>query len=256
MKNCPGKTIFLHLMVLLTSLANPGGVSAEETVHFDSGARRVTVIELYTSQGCSSCPPAEQWIGKFKDDSRLWQSVIPVAFHVDYWDYLGWHDTLADPAYSQRQRRYHREGNLRTVYTPAFVVNGKEWRSWFGLRQLPGSTAMPGRLVVTIERQLLQASFTPTSGNTLLQLNVAILGVDMTKTILAGENKGRILTQDFSVLTLHQQESDTGNWKLPLTMPPRHGSGRFALAVWVCHPDEQGPLQATGGWLPTPLPEN
>ncbi len=81
------------------------------------------VVELYTSQGCSSCPPADRVLEQLinKDD------VIALALHVDYWDYLGWRDEFADPAYSARQRRYARVWNERSVYTPQIVVQGTEY---------------------------------------------------------------------------------------------------------------------------------
>src|SRR5205809_201633 len=59
---------------------------------FESGPARVHVIELFTSQGCSSCPPAEAWLSKLKNEPRLWKDFMPIAFHVDYWDRLGWRD--------------------------------------------------------------------------------------------------------------------------------------------------------------------
>src|SRR5210317_1284191 len=101
---------------------------AESSLNFSSGDRRVTLLELYTSQGCSSCPPAESWLNRFTDDDRLWKQVVPVAFHVDYWDYLGWRDPYALPQYSDRQRRYRSKGKVSAVYTPGFVVNGGEWK--------------------------------------------------------------------------------------------------------------------------------
>ncbi|MEP4194182.1 MAG: DUF1223 domain-containing protein [Aliishimia sp.] len=78
------------------------------------------VIELYTSQGCSSCPPADALLHKLaqRDD------VIPLALHVDYWDYIGWKDIFADPEHAQRQRRYARVAGRRSVYTPQMIVNG------------------------------------------------------------------------------------------------------------------------------------
>ncbi len=84
------------------------------------GSGRVVVVELYTSQGCSSCPPADKLLGKLaeRDD------VIPLALHVDYWDYIGWKDEFADPAHTQRQRGYARAWNQRTIYTPQMVVGG------------------------------------------------------------------------------------------------------------------------------------
>lgn len=80
-----------------------------------------TVVELFTSQGCSSCPPADAILGKLKHR----EDVIALTFPVDYWDYLGWKDTLADPAYSKRQRDYARARGDRQVYTPQMVINGR-----------------------------------------------------------------------------------------------------------------------------------
>ena len=80
------------------------------------------VVELFTSQGCSSCPPADAYLGQLaaRDD------VIALALHVDYWDYLGWKDAFADPAYTRRQRLYARAANSRTVYTPQMIIEGQD----------------------------------------------------------------------------------------------------------------------------------
>ncbi|NRA99107.1 MAG: DUF1223 domain-containing protein [Rhodobacteraceae bacterium] len=81
------------------------------------------VVELYTSQGCSSCPPADALMHglSMRDD------VIGLALHVDYWDYIGWKDEFADPAYTNRQRLYARARGTRTVYTPQMVVHGNDF---------------------------------------------------------------------------------------------------------------------------------
>src|SRR5215813_13223948 len=78
------------------------------------------VIELFTSQGCSSCPPADQLLGELADDPSL----ISVSVPIDYWDYLGWKDTLADPRNAARQKAYAKVRADREVYTPQAVVNG------------------------------------------------------------------------------------------------------------------------------------
>ena len=92
------------------------------------------MIELYTSEGCSSCPPAEAWLSTWKSSPDLWKSVFPVAFHITYWDDLGWTDSFAQPAFTQRQRDYAARLGQDSVYTPEFVVNGREWRGWFSRR--------------------------------------------------------------------------------------------------------------------------
>jgi hypothetical protein len=85
-----------------------------------AGAEPRAVIELFTSQGCSSCPPADKLLSQFTADPSL----IPLSLPIDYWDYLGWKDTLADPRNSARQRAYSRVRGDREVYTPQVVVNG------------------------------------------------------------------------------------------------------------------------------------
>ncbi len=81
------------------------------------------VVELYTSQGCSSCPPADAY---FHKQLAGREDVIALAFHVDYWDYIGWKDIHADPAYTQRQHTYAHAAGHRSVYTPQMIVNGKD----------------------------------------------------------------------------------------------------------------------------------
>ena len=83
---------------------------------FSSGSHQVTLLELFTSQGCSSCPPAERWLNEYVKDEDLWSRIVPLAFHVDYWDYLGWKDKYADPENGERQRDYARMEKARSVY--------------------------------------------------------------------------------------------------------------------------------------------
>src|ERR1043166_1377606 len=73
---------------------------------FQSSEQRTPLIELYTSEGCSSCPPAEAWLSKLKTEAGLWKDFVPVAFHVDYWDHLGWRDRFASAVFTERQRAY------------------------------------------------------------------------------------------------------------------------------------------------------
>ncbi len=87
-----------------------------------SGNGNPVVVELYTSQGCSSCPPAD----KILTGLATREDVIALALHVDYWDYIGWKDSFADPAYSKRQRAYARHAGARTVYTPQMIVGGMD----------------------------------------------------------------------------------------------------------------------------------
>ncbi|SIO28635.1 hypothetical protein SAMN05444722_1219 [Rhodovulum sp. ES.010] len=80
------------------------------------------VVELFTSQGCSSCPPADALIAELSKR----EDVIPLALHVDYWDYIGWKDIFADPAHTRRQKAYARAAGSRSIYTPQMVVGGQD----------------------------------------------------------------------------------------------------------------------------------
>ena len=181
-----------------------------EALVLDSGTRQVSLLELYTSQGCSSCPPAERWLNDWVDDARLWNEVVPVALHVDYWDYLGWQDPFASSASGERQRGHVRAGRARTVYTPGFFLNGQEWRGWT-LRLSPrASDRESGRLGVTIDGNTVSATFPPDGRN--LQLHVALLGFGIDTRVARGENRNRTLRQEFVALTHDVHASRDGRW--------------------------------------------
>ena len=92
-----------HVLILLSSLFFSSYAVAAGTLSAKSPAEQVGLLELYTSEGCSSCPPADRWLSKLKGEPKLWRNIIPLAFHVDYWDYIGWEDRFASPAYTARQ---------------------------------------------------------------------------------------------------------------------------------------------------------
>ncbi|MEJ2591778.1 MAG: DUF1223 domain-containing protein [Candidatus Thiodiazotropha sp.] len=229
---------------------------AAEALRFESPAQRVTVVELFTSHGCNSCPPADAWLRRFTEDPALWQRVIPLAFHVDYWDYLGWQDRFAAPAYSQRQRDYRHSGGLGSVYTPGVLVNGKEWRGWYHGDDLPAADAKPvGRLTLEVEPErsaVLELSPDAGLAGEGLQANLAILGIGMTSRIGGGENSGRSLGEDFVVLgestASHPDRPNT--WHLEWPHLRQHDGARYAVVAWLSRGGDPTPLQATGGWLP------
>jgi hypothetical protein len=214
---------------------------------FNSGEAQVTLLELYTSQGCSSCPPAERWLNAYVDSDALWDKVVPVVFHVDYWDYLGWKDTLADSAHAERQRDHARQGRTRTVYTPGVFVNGREWRGWTFRLPPRASDRRPGNLAVTITDGQLAAVFGYSTDP--LELHVALLGFGIDTHIERGENRNRILRQEFVVLAHEVHGAPGGRWRVPLPEVDDRLTERRALAVWVSETGDPAPLQATGGWL-------
>ncbi|MGH1371997.1 MAG: DUF1223 domain-containing protein [Cellvibrionaceae bacterium] len=225
-----------------------------DALEFDSGETQVSLVEMFSSQGCSSCPAAERWMSTLKAHDDLWTRFVPVAFHVDYWDYLGWNDPYASIKHSQRQRRYQLHGRCKAVYTPGFMVAGSEWTGWFSNPRLPVmSDEVVGRLKVDIDAEGAHVRFLRSADNRGLLLNVALLGFDIVTDIKAGENQGKQLPQDFVVLSLETYRSDDGMWnaKLPRSLAEIGVTNtRRAVAFWVSHGSDPSPIQATGGWLP------
>jgi peptide-methionine (R)-S-oxide reductase len=226
----------------------------------------VGLLELYTSEGCSSCPPAETWFSQLSGNDALWKDVVPVAFHVDYWDYLGWRDALARPAFSERQRDYAERWNADQIYTPGFVLNGAEWRGWRDHASLPAATGNAGMLVLELAKTTGTVRFAPASLFTGGIAHVVLLGSGLTQKVTAGENKGRTLTHDFVVLDYQRanlapksgQSVGNGldvphasNWVgngVQLHRPNGIKPARYAVAVWITD-ETNTPLQAAGGWL-------
>ena len=177
-----------------------------------------------------------------------------MAFHVDYWDRLGWRDRFAKPAFTARQQRYAAAWGGDSVYTPGFVVNGKEWRIWFVDNVPPASSTKVGVFRVSLggDRKI-NATFTPaTTHSGPLALNVALLGNDLESDVKHGENSGRKLRHDFVVLQLAQSEmTNQGNlWTGTVLLSTNAGTDKpTALAAWVKPAETAPPIQATGGWL-------
>lgn len=159
---------------------------------------RLAVVELFTSQGCSSCPPADSFLGELSKRS----DVLALAYHVDYWDYIGWDDVHAKAAYSDRQRLYANTFNLRYVYTPQMIVNGN----------YETSGNQKGRILKAVQEELARNSEVSiiqkghqVEIDGLKQLSpVDVVQVSFHKEVSTkvkrGENRGRTLT-DYHIVT-------------------------------------------------------
>ena len=230
-------------------------VYATEELVFKSGEKQNTLVELYTSEGCSSCPPAEKYLNNLVNDSELWKSRFPVAFHVNYWDYIGWKDPYARAEFGQRQSRYANLQKVSTVYTPAFMVNGKSWRPGIFSAALPNSQSRVGELVANIKNDIIKANFTSTSNDTdSVKLNVAIIAMDLVSHIERGENEGRTAEHEFVVIgysssSLAEKKNSSFNWKMQL--PKKHflKANKHGVVVWVSKQNDPTPIQVVGGLL-------
>ena len=205
------------------------------------------LIELYTSEGCSSCPPADQRLSTLLDHSQLWQRFVPLAFHVDYWDYLGWDDPYAQNQFSQRQRAMKHSGQLRSVYTPGWLVDGQEWRGFFQRRDWPEQSPRDGKLLsAELKCRQLRVTYPSGNGGPRLQASVAVLAFDQSSQIKAGENRGMQLEHQFVVAQL-QQQMGNGEWLFEL--PSIDPAQKQALAVWLTKGNVGQPVQVVAGWI-------
>jgi hypothetical protein len=217
---------------------------------FVSNENAVPLLELFTSEGCSSCPPAEEWFSQLRQNPSLWRDIVPVAFHVDYWNSLGWTDPYSSPEWSSRQREYSQVWKARSVYTPGFVLNGHEWRVG---EAIPKGTKT-GILKIRVGRDgSTDATYTPSNkSKDHYFLNVAPLVCGVSQLVPRGENTGRTLRHDFVALTLLRgtlEEDSNGSLAAHLKIPPEIAIRMNAVAAWVTSGESQMPIQSVGGWV-------
>jgi len=173
-----------------------------------SGPNTAALVELYTSEGCSSCPPADRQLSQLAKSLDASAEVVPLALHVGYWDRLGWTDRFAQDRFAQRQDWLVQANHQRTVYTPQFFVAGSEIRSWQGalrdrVRDViarPSSAAIRLQAAVSADKLLmLDAVATAPAGNDSTVLYLAVAENGLVTKVMAGENRDATLTHDHVV---------------------------------------------------------
>ena len=246
-------------MLLVGSAGAAAAMGAEQ--RFASGPARVALVELYTSEGCSSCPPAERWLGELRSAPGLWRDFVPVAWHVDYWNRLGWPDRFSTKDYTARQYAMAAAWGSGSVYTPCFVRDGEEWRARGAVPEKSDNPKLAGELVVTLLADGRgRANYTAAdTGRGDLTVHVAVLGGGFASKVTAGENRGETLRQEFVALAVggyplvpapaRATEGAVREAEFALPKPKITDGERRAVAVWVTRRGELTPLQATGGWL-------
>ena len=203
------------------------GVNAatcDQRIHADSGVKTVSIAELYTSEGCDSCPPADKWFSTLSFEKN---GVVPLAFHVDYWDYIGWKDRFGKPGFAERQRKVVGLQGSRTVYTPQVMLDGKNVRNAVDyyvsnlgssdaqldssirdlaakpaqvslkLRAQPALNAIDVAVAVGLSDGLLRKA-----GASSLSLYIVLTENNLVSRVTAGENKGALLKHNHVVREL------------------------------------------------------
>lgn len=239
----------------LGTSAAPALRAADAALHFQSGPRQVALVELYTSEGCSSCPPAEAWLNRLGSRPGLWTEFVPVALHVNYWDHLGWRDPWAAREFTERQRAHAHAWRSDIVYTPGMVLNGREWQTWSRETGVPPGAGEAGLLTAhSADGTRWRIEFAPAAPRERVDVHVALLARGLVSDVRAGENRRRRLEHDFVALGLVTTAMQPGGARfhadVPLPAARINPAGGRAIAVWVTSAGGLVPLQALGGELP------
>jgi hypothetical protein len=250
------KSLFLTAAMCVLPLS----AATAQTCSKQSPAHTVALLELYTSEGCSSCPPADKFVGGVHRALSIDQ-VVPLALHVDYWDYIGWKDGFAKREFTERQRWLSNAGGSHTVYTPEMFVAGQELRNWSGglpatvkrinerpaqadigiaLGKLAGNSLAVEVSATMIKNALHnaaqndgQSQSAPPRG----KLFVALYENGLTSAVKAGENGGATLKHDYVVREWIGPVALGGNGKAQLsrtlTVPPGAVGGNLGVAAFI-----------------------
>lgn len=205
------------------------------------------VVELFTSQGCSSCPPADEVFHQLAKQSKENNSrAYFLGFHVDYWDYLGWKDPFSNPEFTQRQYKYSKALASASTYTPQMIINGRQAfigsergraRRFIKIYQEVPATNSLMLNVAKRDHKQVEVSYECDRLETGAVIHFALTESGFETRVNAGENKGRVLKNDhvvreFKTVPLQRQGTVT------LNFPIAELQGRFEVIVYVQNPND------------------
>ena len=211
------------------------------------------IMELFTSQGCSSCPPADEILGRYALKNN--EHIFPLAFHVDYWNRLGWVDSLSKNIYSQRQRDYAEKLNLESVYTPQIIINGQKQMVGSEEKEIASTTnkylneKAPIQISITgisLIKNKVSVNYQLSDLPLNMHINAALVQKKVVTQIKAGENRGVKLdnynvVRDFKTTELLNV---TGNFVLDL--PYGNYANNYKVILFV-QDKKTGSIQAAAG---------
>lgn len=230
------------LAVVLAGILSSGfghGVAA-------AGSQRIALLELFTSEGCNSCPPVDRWVRNLPRPELVPQRLVVLAFHVDYWNDLGWTDRFSQRRFTERQQALVRANGLHTAYTPQLVLNGRDFRDFAGLAsQVEQVNTQAPRINLALnasrEKSELKinvlASPTMPSADGPMELYLALYENNLETQVMAGENRGRLLRHDYVVRRLIGPEPLAPNkatrWEGRLALAADWKIANMGLAAFV-----------------------
>lgn len=198
--------LLISLLFISTTVAAEGN-----TLTAKSPEHRVSLLELYTSEGCSSCPPADKFLSGLHSAGVKNNQLIPLEFHVTYWDYIGWIDPYATVEHDGRQRSIAKLDRNKSVYTPQFVLNGSDYRDYGSFSENVRKVIMQLSkvdIVINAERtdQMMSVSMNTDSSKTDIDgvaYYLVIYENNLVSDVEDGENKGETLYHNYVVRKVH-----------------------------------------------------
>ncbi len=232
-------------VVALCTIAAVVPAAAYAACDARSGPKTAALVELYTSEGCSSCPPADKQLSRLRQVLDPAAEVVPLALHVGYWDYIGWKDPYAQSAFGERQTWLVRANQRKTVYTPQFFVSGAEFRTWQGslrdkVRQLNAQPAVADihvRAGLAVNGALaLNAKATTRAGAGPSVLYLALAESGLVSKVTRGENSGVTLAHDHVVrewIGPVRLSGGTAQVQRDIALPAAWNRARLEVAAFV-----------------------
>ena len=249
------------LIILSCLLALPAFAAEKLTVV--SSQQQTAVVELYTSEGCSSCPPADQWLGALIEVPRDELDALVLAFHVDYWDYLGWKDRFGSPRHTSRQRQLGANNNQRSIYTPEFFVDGAEVRGTTKviekIRNSNSTTALIQlKLTVSKTDDTLQLELQTTNPEALssdLHSRFIVYESELATDVKRGENSGELLRHQQVVRHMSSARQLEDRSLYSINIDPEWRLENIGVAALVTTAGNKTYLQAIQTPITTLLPQ-
>lgn len=219
---------FMRRLLLPTLLSLAAVPAADAACIASAQQERPHLIELYTSEGCSSCPPAERWLSTLRGNPGY----APLEFHVDYWDTRDWHDPYAEARHAARQREAARRSGRGIVYTPQVFVDGRLWKDWPKAPppEPPQHVAPPLSFAVTREEGLRVA--VQTAANEDHVVAVALTEDGLANAVEGGENRGSRLQHDH-VVRAFASPRQAGPFEVKLDVPRDVDLGHTSVVAFV-----------------------
>jgi hypothetical protein len=222
--------LFLLLPVFIAPAAAAPSCSKLSPPH------TVALLELYTSEGCDSCPPADRFVSGLRNAGLDSEQVVPLSLHVDYWDYIGWKDAYARRTFTDRQRWRVALANGRAVYTPEIFIAGREVRDWAAPQRVAGQVqvvnARPARADIRLTLGQATQSGLPAEVSVKAApggaLFLALYENGLSTDVKAGENRGVTLKHDYVVR----------DWIGPVPVAADAKGARAALPRMLALPEE------------------